>query len=92
MHTIVVTRVESYQSTPFTLVHHSFASFESSHMISINFVGTTPLVTCLSMCLFEDSHIPDVSAKFDTVSGNSRASFAVSPTVGQPFVLSVVCV
>ncbi|KAA0056405.1 flocculation protein FLO11-like [Cucumis melo var. makuwa] len=54
-------------------------------------VGTTPLVICLSMCLFQDSHIPDVFAEFDTASGESRASSAVSPTVGQPLVLSAIC-
>ncbi|TYJ95989.1 flocculation protein FLO11-like [Cucumis melo var. makuwa] len=52
-------------------------------------VGTTPLVIYLSMCLFQDSHIPDVSTEFDTAFGESRASSAVSPTVGQPLVLSV---
>ncbi|TYK11976.1 gag-pol polyprotein, related [Cucumis melo var. makuwa] len=92
VHTMVVTHVKSYQSTIFALVHHSFASFESSHMTPIDVVGTAPIVICLSMFLFQGSHIPDVSAKFDTASSDSRASSAVSPTVGQPLVLSMTCV
>ncbi|KAA0043382.1 gag-pol polyprotein [Cucumis melo var. makuwa] len=92
VHTMVVTRVKSYQSTIFALVHHSFASFESSHMTPIDVVGTAPIVICLSMFLFQGSHIPDVSAEFDNASSDSRASSAVSPTVGQPLVLSVTCV
>ncbi|KAA0060149.1 flocculation protein FLO11-like [Cucumis melo var. makuwa] len=90
VHTMVVTRVKSYKSTASALVHHSFTSFESSHMTPIDVVGTTPLIICLSMHLFQDSHIPDVSTEFDTASGESRASSAVSPTLGQPFVLSMV--
>ncbi|KAA0052056.1 Receptor-like protein 12 [Cucumis melo var. makuwa] len=91
VHTMVVTRVKSYQSTAFTLVHLSFALFESSYMTPID-VGTTSLVICLSMRLFQDSHIPDVFAEFDTASDESKASSAVSPTIGQPLVLSAVCV
>ncbi|KAA0054909.1 flocculation protein FLO11-like [Cucumis melo var. makuwa] len=70
-------------------VHLSFALFESSHMTPID-VGTTPFVICLSMRLFQDSHILDVSAEFDTESGESRASSTVSPTIDQPLVLSAV--
>ncbi|KAA0046160.1 flocculation protein FLO11-like [Cucumis melo var. makuwa] len=92
VHTMVVTRVKSYQSTAFVLVHHSFASFESSHMTPIDVVGTAPFVIYLNMRLFQGSHISDVSVEFDTVSGDSRASAAVSLTIGQPLVLSVVCV
>ena len=88
---MVVTHVKSYQSTAFTLVHLSFALFESSYMTPID-VGTTSLVIFLSMRLFQDSHIPDVFAEFDTASGESKASSAVSPTIGQPLVLSAVCV
>ncbi|TYK27688.1 flocculation protein FLO11-like [Cucumis melo var. makuwa] len=50
-------------------------------MTPIDVIGTTPLVICLSMRLFQDSHIPNVSTEFDTAFGESRASSAVSPTV-----------